>query len=75
VTAKALATATAAAVHDEDMQLDLTDEAADDMRHVLDSAISDLSPEIADTDNFEYREELKAKRARLQALRAQLDGK
>jgi hypothetical protein len=57
------------------MQLELTDEAADDLKDVLDSTISDLSPEIAGTDNYEYRELLKAKRERLQALRAQLDRK
>jgi hypothetical protein len=56
------------------MQLELTADEADDLRQLLDSTISDLSPEIADTDNFEYREALQAKRDRLRGIRSRLDG-
>jgi len=44
----------------------------DVIREVLTSAISDLSPEIADTDNFEYREALKARREVLRGVVARL---
>ena len=43
--------------------LELQPDELDVVREVLTSAISDLSPEIADTDNYEYREALKARRA------------
>ncbi len=53
------------------MQLELTGDDASVLADLLRNAISDLSPEIADTDNAEYRRGLKAKRDQLQRL---LDG-
>ena len=52
--------------------LELEPDELDVVREVLTSAISDLSPEIADTDNFEYREGLKARREVLQRVVARL---
>ena len=48
------------------LDLDGADETI--LRDVLASAIGDLSPEIADTDNPEYRRMLKQRRDRLVAL-------
>ena len=42
------------------------------LREVLDAAIGELSPEIADTDNAGYRRMLKERRDRLVAMREQL---
>ena len=52
--------------------LELEPEELDVVRDVLTSAISDLSPEIAGTDNFEYREALKARREVLRGVVARL---
>jgi hypothetical protein len=41
---------------------------------LLDGAIRDLSPEIADTDNPTFRRELKERREQLRAIRALLEG-
>jgi hypothetical protein len=54
------------------MTLDLSDDEASDLTDLLDSAISDLSPEIADTDNPAYRKMLREKRERLRAIRGKL---
>ena len=43
-------------------QLQLEPEEVEAVRDVLHAAISDLSPEIANTDNPEYRRGLKARR-------------
>jgi hypothetical protein len=53
------------------MQLELTGDDAAVLADVLRNAISDLSPEIADTDNAEYRRGLRTRREQLQRL---LDG-
>lgn len=53
-------------------KVELEPEELDVVREVLTSAISDLSPEIADTDNFEYREALKARREVLRGVVARL---
>jgi hypothetical protein len=55
-------------------QLELAPEEVEVVRDVLSSAISDLSPEIADTDNPEYRRELQARRELLRAVVARLPG-
>lgn len=55
------------------MQLTLTDIEATELRDLLDGSLSDLSSEIADTDNPGYRLVLKERRTRLQAVRAQLE--
>lgn len=41
------------------MQVDLSAADVDLLAEVLESVLSDLSPEIADTDNPEYRRSLK----------------
>lgn len=50
------------------MQLDIDDEDVQLLTEVLSSVVSDLSPEIANTDNYEYRRGLKDRRDRLRAL-------
>jgi hypothetical protein len=52
--------------------LELEPEELEVVRDVLNSAITDLSPEIAGTDNFEYREGLKARREVLRGVVARL---
>jgi hypothetical protein len=52
------------------LDLDGADEAI--LRDLLANAIRDLSPEIADTDNPEYRRMLKQRRDRLVALLGQM---
>jgi hypothetical protein len=41
---------------------------------LLDAAIADLSPEIADTDNARYRTMLRDRRELLRAIRGKLSG-
>jgi hypothetical protein len=55
------------------MRIELTDEQAADLRDLLQGALGDLSSEIAATDNFEYREGLRARRASLQGVLGLLD--
>lgn len=57
------------------MELHLTDEEASDLADVLDEVVSDLSPEIADTDNPNYRALLRTKRDRLRSIRSRLNGR
>lgn len=52
--------------------LELDDDQADMLRQVLQSYVSDLGMEIADTDSMDYREGLKAKKAFLSSLIEQL---
>ena len=54
------------------MNFELTEDEARDLADVLDAAISDLSPEIANTDRPAYRAMLRGKRERLQSLRRKL---
>jgi hypothetical protein len=56
------------------MPIDLNDEEADLLRDVLESVVSDLSPEIADTDNPFYRRELIGRRDRLRAILDKVSG-
>jgi hypothetical protein len=44
----------------------------DDLRSLLDEALGDMSCEIADTDNWEYRIVLRQRRDRLRKLHQQL---
>lgn len=44
------------------VQLDLTDEELEVLREALESYISDMRMEIADTDNIDFRAQLKAKK-------------
>jgi len=55
------------------MLLELNDDEALALRDAVSSTVSDLSPEIADTDNPRYRRELKARRDLLSAVVRQLD--
>jgi len=54
------------------MELTLTPDELDVLRDVLRSAVSDLSPEIADTDNPAYRRTLEHRRDLLRAVVAKL---
>jgi len=50
------------------MRLEIPDEDGELLRELLASVISDLSPEIANTDNAEFRHRLQRRRERLQAV-------
>ncbi len=50
------------------MKVDLSDEQSEELGVTLANVISDMSSEIADTDNAGYRRELQARRARLQSI-------
>lgn len=54
------------------MRFELTDDETAELVQVLDGALSDLSPEIAATDNPEYRALLRDRRERLRSVRAKL---
>jgi hypothetical protein len=54
------------------MDLDLDETQATALLEVIDSAIADLSPEIADTDNAEYRSMLRQRRELLRSIQAKL---
>jgi len=54
------------------MDLTLTDAEAGELRMLLDSALGDLSSEIADTDNAGFRQDLKRRRDALLAVRTRL---
>jgi hypothetical protein len=54
------------------MNLELDAAELDAVRDALSSTIRDLSPEIADTDNPQFRRELKARRDLLVAVVARL---
>ncbi len=55
------------------MSLDLTSEEDEVLRELLDVALSDMSMEIADTDNAGYRTGLRDRRTLLQSVRAKLE--
>ncbi len=50
------------------IQLDLTTEEKEILKETLESAISDLGFEIADTEKMEWREKLKVKKAVLKKV-------
>jgi len=52
--------------------LDLSESDLENLIEVLNSCISDLSFEIADTDRQDFREKLKHKRTSLSRIQAQL---
>jgi len=54
------------------MDLQLTSEEVEELRGLLDTTISDLSPEIADTDNPAYRMMLRHRRDLFTDIRARL---
>jgi hypothetical protein len=57
------------------MDVHLTDDETELLTDVLDSVITELSPEIANTDNAAYRTMLRGRREQLQAIRSKLDGR
>jgi len=56
------------------IDLKLTNEEAENLKEVLTSYVSDLRMEIADTDQFEFREGLKNKETFLKGLISRLSG-
>jgi hypothetical protein len=62
--------------HDDDggavMILNLSESLAEELRETLEGVLGDMSSEIADTDNPNYRKQLQARRDRLAAIRADL---
>ena len=54
------------------IELLLDGEEAAELLALLDAAIADLSPEIADTDNAHYRTMLRERRERLRAIRGRV---
>lgn len=50
------------------MQLELSDHDAQLLREVLDLVVRDLSPEIANTDNAQYRRALIDRRGHIAAI-------
>ena len=55
------------------IQLNLDDQEKEILDETLKSYLSNLSYEIADTDNQDYRDKLKAKRAVLEKIKSSLD--
>lgn len=56
------------------MELQLSMTEAAELASLLDGTISDLSPEIADTDNADYRAMLRDRRESLKSIRGKLNG-
>jgi hypothetical protein len=56
------------------MHIDLTDIQVQELRDLLCGSLSDLSSEIAGTDNAGYREGLRTRRACLESVLALLGG-
>lgn len=54
------------------MQLVLEDDEANELRRLLEGALSELSSEIADTDNPQYSRDLQARRDLLRAVEEKL---
>lgn len=55
------------------MRLELQREQAEELDALLDITLRDMSHEIADTDNFEFRAGLSARRDKLRAIKESLD--
>ena len=55
------------------MQIELDDAQARLLKDVLTDYVSDMSPEIADTDNPQFRRDLETKRNHLRAILSVLD--
>lgn len=54
------------------MELRLDEGEATELRELLSEALSDLSSEIADTDNPDFQRSLRSRRERLEKIRQQL---
>lgn len=57
------------------IHLDLTAEEQEVLKNTLESYLSDLRYEIADTDRLEFREQLKAKKAVLEKILAAIQSR
>jgi hypothetical protein len=55
------------------MVIDLTEEQCAELQRLLEASLGDLSTEIADTDNAQYRERLRERRRVLESVLYQLD--
>jgi hypothetical protein len=55
------------------MVIELTEEQCAELQRLLEESLGDLSTEIADTDNAQYREGLRARRRVLESVLYQLD--
>jgi len=55
------------------MLIELTEVQCAELQRLLEGTLSDLSSEIADTDNAEYREGLRERRTVLESVLFQLD--
>jgi hypothetical protein len=56
------------------MRVELSDELVAELRSTLETLVSDMSSEIADTDNPAFRRDLEARRERLRSIVAALPG-
>jgi hypothetical protein len=55
------------------MLMELTEAQCEELQGLLESTLGDLSAEIADTDNPEYRDVLRDRRSVLESILFQLD--
>jgi hypothetical protein len=55
------------------MLIELNETQCAELQRVLEQSLGDLSTEIADTDNSQYREGLRERRAVLESILYQLD--
>ena len=55
------------------MLIELTEVQCAELQRLLESTLGDLSTEIADTDNAEYREGLRERRTVIESVLFQLD--
>jgi hypothetical protein len=56
------------------IQIDLTPEEQSELRTALESYLSDLRMEIAGTDSYDFRKELKERKAALEKVLGALEG-
>lgn len=54
------------------MILELSDPLAEELKATIEQVVSDMSSEIADTDNPGFRRDLEARRQRLRSIQALL---
>jgi hypothetical protein len=54
------------------MELELTEDQASELEQLLDGALGELSHEIADTDNPQFRQRLRDRRGALEAIAHEL---
>jgi hypothetical protein len=58
---------------DDDMLIELSEEQSAELHSLRESALGDLSTEIADTDNAEYRQGRRQRRTVLESVLFRLD--